>query len=54
MPLGECDDEEGAYRRVWDVYPRLGVLPEEGFAMERRMRDVPEFITGGPRRSRSR
>lgn len=44
MPLREFEDEEGAIWRVWDVHPQLGVLPAEGFGMERRTRDVPELI----------
>ena len=44
MPLREFKDDEGSSWRVWDVYPRLGVVPQTGFGMERRTRDVPELI----------
>jgi hypothetical protein len=44
MPLREFTDDEGASWRVWDVHPRLGVLPQDGFGLERRTRDVPELI----------
>lgn len=44
MPLREFTDAEGACWRVWDVHPRLEVLPEDGFGVERRVADVPELI----------
>jgi hypothetical protein len=44
MALREFTDEEGATWRVWDVHPKLGVLPQDGFGVERRARDVPELI----------
>lgn len=44
MPLREFTDDEGACWRVWDVHPRLEVLPEDGFGVERRVEDAPELI----------
>ncbi len=44
MPLREFTDEEGVSWRVWDVHPRLEVLPEDGFGVERRTREAPELF----------
>lgn len=44
MPLRELTDEEGVSWRVWDVHPRLEVLPQDGSGVERRVRDAPEMF----------
>ena len=51
MPLREFTDAEGVHWRVWDVHPRLEVVPEEGFGVERRVADAPELIVERRRRA---
>lgn len=41
MPLREFTDGEGTSWRVWDVHPKLDVVPDQGFGVERRVADVP-------------